>query len=64
MVVRAKVSFAGAFSMHKGEVKECSDKAILQDLLQADYIEAAEENKPKKAVEKSESKRNNSAKRS
>ncbi|MCO1599831.1 hypothetical protein [Desulfosporosinus nitroreducens] len=39
MKIKALVSFAGAFSMHKGEVKECSDKATLQDLLKAGYIE-------------------------
>lgn len=39
MLVRALVNFAGAFSMHKGEEKECSDEAILQDLLQCRYVE-------------------------
>lgn len=39
MKVKALVSFAGAFSMYQGEVKECSDKAILQDLLKAGYVE-------------------------
>lgn len=39
MKVKALVSFAGAFSMYKGEVKECKDKVILKDLLNAGYIE-------------------------
>ena len=39
MKVRAKVSFAGAFSMYKGEVRECNDDVTLLDLLQAGYIE-------------------------
>lgn len=39
MKVKALVSFAGAFSMYKGEVKECKDKVILKDLLKAGYIE-------------------------
>ncbi|MBS4958502.1 MAG: hypothetical protein KHZ99_15875 [Clostridium sp.] len=39
MKVKALVNFAGAFSMYKGEVKECSDKDILQDLLKAGYVE-------------------------
>lgn len=38
MKIKALVSFSGAFSMYKGEVEECSDKAIPQDLLQASYI--------------------------
>ena len=39
MKVKALVSFAGAFSMYKGEVKECKDKVILKVLLNAGYIE-------------------------
>jgi len=57
MLVRAKVSFAGAFSMYKGEVKECSDKAVLQDLLQAGYIEEVKQETPK-GGNHNESKRN------
>lgn len=61
MKIKALVSFSGAFSMYKGEVRECSDKVILQDLLQAGYIEEVKEEKPKKDVKsKDESKRNNS----
>jgi len=57
MKVKALVSFSGAFSMHKGEIKECSDKAVLQDLLNAGYIEKVEESKKesKKKVEANES---------
>ena len=33
MLVRAKKSFTGALTMYKGEVKECNDKVVLQDLL-------------------------------
>ncbi len=59
MKIKALVSFSGALSMYKGEIKECSDKAILQDLLQAGYVEEVKE-KPKKDVKsKNESKRNN-----
>ncbi len=60
MLVRAKVSFAGTFSMYKGEVKECSDKAVLQDLLQAGYIEEVKQEKTTKGGNKNEGKRNNS----
>lgn len=50
MKIKALVSFSGAFSMMAGEEQECSDKAILQDLIQAKYIEEVKEVKPKKAV--------------
>ena len=50
MKIKALVSFSGAFSMIAGQEMECSDKAILQDLLQAKYIEEVKEDKPKKAV--------------
>lgn len=39
MLVRAKTSFSGALSMYTGEVKECNDSVVLQDLLKAGYIE-------------------------
>ena len=45
MKVKAKVSFVGSFNMVAGEVKECSDEATLQDLLNAGYIEGLEEEK-------------------
>lgn len=45
MKVKAKVSFVGSFNMVAGEVKECSDEATLQDLLNAGYIEVIEEEK-------------------
>lgn len=57
MLVRAKVSFAGTFFMYKGEVKECNDKVVLQDLLNAGYIEEVKQETPE-GGNKSESKRN------
>ena len=54
MVIKALVSFAGAFSMYKGQVGECRDKAMLSDLLNAGYIEEVEQEKS----DKNESKRN------
>lgn len=57
MLVKAKVSFAGAFTMYKGEVKECNNPVVLQDLLQAEYIEEAKQETPK-GGNKNESKRN------
>lgn len=64
MIVRAKTSFAGAFSMFKGQVLECDDNVMLQDLLSCNYIEEVQdetESKPKKeTVTKVESKRSKS----
>lgn len=60
MKIKALVSFSGAFSMYKGEIKECNDKVILQDLLHAKYVEEVKEEKPKKGVKtKNENKPNN-----
>lgn len=42
MKVKAKISFAGRLTMYKGEVLECSDDAVLQDLLSCGYIELVE----------------------
>lgn len=39
MKVKALVSFSGLISMAKGEVAECPDGDILQDLLRAKYVE-------------------------
>lgn len=47
MKVKALVSFAGAFSMYKGEKKECNDKVILQDLLKEGYVEEVKATKNK-----------------
>lgn len=59
MLVRAKISFAGTFSMHQSEVKECDDKAVLQDLFKAGYIEEVTQDKPTtKGGKTNESKRN------
>ena len=52
MKVKALVSFTGAFSMYKGEFKECSDETILQDLLGCGYVEKA--SKAKKKVKANE----------
>lgn len=34
----ALVSFSGAISMHKGEIREISDSSLVNDLLKAGYI--------------------------
>ncbi len=49
MVVKAKVSFAGAVCMGRGEVRDIGDEAVLKDLLAAGYVAAVEtEKQPKK----------------
>lgn len=49
MLVKAKVSFAGAVCMGRGEVRDIGDEAVLKDLLAAGYVAAVEtEKQPKK----------------
>lgn len=47
---KALVSFSGAISMAKDEVRALDDEALCKDLLEAGYIEEvpSEEEKPKK----------------
>ncbi|HCG59535.1 MAG TPA: hypothetical protein DEV97_05975 [Lachnospiraceae bacterium] len=60
MKVRAKTSFSGPLiSMARGKTAEITDEVILQDLLQAGYVEAAEKEEPK-----NETKRVNKRRRS
>lgn len=54
MKVRATVSFCGAVTMAKEEVRECADNDTLKDLLSCGYVEPVEE---QKAVKKGEGKR-------
>lgn len=50
MLYKATVSFSGIASMVAGEVKELTDKAVINDLLKAGYIIEfkADKAKPKK----------------
>lgn len=48
MKYKAKVGFSGLVSMSKGDVKEITDKYIVDDLLKAGYIEPVEKPKTKK----------------
>ena len=48
---KALISFSGAVSMVKGQVKDITDKAIVEDLLKAGYIEEVKtEKKPVKTA--------------
>lgn len=38
MLYIALVSFSGAISMHKGEIREIADSTLVDDLLKAGYI--------------------------
>ena len=42
MKIRALCAFSGTISMAKGDVCECTDQYVIDDLLQAGYIEAVE----------------------
>ena len=48
---RALISFSGKVSMAEGEIRDISDKAIVDDLLDAKYIEEITPAKPKKVPE-------------
>jgi hypothetical protein len=56
MRIKALVSFSGAFSMAVGEVRDCSDRTIIKDLLQAGYIEEVKTEKLQKDVKANEGK--------
>lgn len=53
MKYKALVSFVGAVSMAKGEIREIADSPTVADLLSANYIEPVEEKK-KRTVKKGE----------
>ncbi len=47
MKVKALVSFSGEVTMTKGEQLEIKNKEILEDLLQAEYVEEVKVSKKK-----------------
>lgn len=55
MRYKAVVSFSGIISMAEGEITEIADKAVSDDLLDAGYIVAAEEQKNESKRTKSKS---------
>lgn len=55
MKIKALVSFSGALSMSAGGVVECSNQEIVNDLIEAGYVEKVQE-APKRSVKKGESK--------
>lgn len=50
--VKAKVSFAGVVTMATGEIKEIADKAILDDLVSAGYVEEIKATPTKETAKK------------
>lgn len=55
MKYRALVGFSGIVSMAKGEVKELTNPAIINDLLSANYIkEVKKRGRPSKGVAENE----------
>lgn len=50
MKYKALVSFVGAISMAKGEIREISDSPTVDDLLSAKYIEPVNEKRKRTAV--------------
>lgn len=49
---KALISFTGAVSMKKGEVKAIADEAIAKDLVRCRYVEALEKKEDKPASTK------------
>lgn len=45
MKIKATTSFAGVISMHKGQVLDCSDNAVVQDLLRCGYVKEVNQRK-------------------
>lgn len=55
MKYKALVGFSGIVSMAKGEVKDITDQAIVDDLLEANYIqEVKKRGRPPKEVAEDE----------
>ena len=55
MKYKALVGFSGIVSMAKGEVKELTDEKVINDLLNANYIEEVKKRgRPSKEVAKNE----------
>lgn len=48
MKIEALASFCGKLSMAKGEIRECSDQAVLSDLLKAGYVKEIRHEEEKK----------------
>lgn len=67
MLVKALKGFAGAVSMYAGEIKDISDTYVVNDLLNAGYIEELKETKavetPEKAREEKPAARKKAAKK-
>ena len=51
MKIRATRSFAGVISMHKGQILDCSNKAVVQDLLRCGYVEKVNPKKEENEVQ-------------
>lgn len=60
MKIRALCSFSGRITMAKGDVRECNNEYVVNDLLRAGYVEVVEtpspaknqDEKPKKVARK------------
>lgn len=52
MKVKAKISFCGALTMAKGETLPIDDNKVVDDLIEAGYVEVVEEKEPKSEPEK------------
>ena len=62
MRYKALISFSGVISMAEGEVREISDKALIDDLTKAGYIVPLTSEEKAKAKPKTTTKRKGKAK--
>lgn len=46
MKIKAKISFCGALTMAKGETLPIDDNKVVDDLIEAGYVEVVEEKEP------------------
>ena len=47
MLVKALISFCGKVSMNYGEIKDISEKPVVDDLVKAGYVEKVKKEKKK-----------------
>ncbi len=57
MKIRALCSFSGQIAMAKGEVRECGNEYVINDLLKAGYVEVLEKPSPAEKTDNSPKKR-------
>lgn len=63
MKIKAKVSFSGVLSMGLGEIRECDNEELLEDLIQAGYVEEVTDRSAEETEEKTKPKARRSSRK-